>query len=92
MPATATTNQVQRIRDLLLQLEWTESDAWILVSELADSFPVTLDQHTPTLNSMPESESAVLIQRLEELLTEEERRVADPPATARTADPVPPAE
>jgi hypothetical protein len=92
MPATATTNQVQRIRDLLLQLEWTESDAWILVSELADSFRATLDQHTPTLNSMPESESAVLIQSLEELLTEEERRVADPLATARTADPVPPAE
>ena len=73
MPATATTNQVQRIRDLLEQLEWTESDAWILVSELPDSFPATLDQNTPALSSMPGYESAVLIQRLEELLSEEEK-------------------
>ena len=53
-----------------MELEWTESDAWILVSELPETFPNTLMQETPTFASMPAQETAQLIRELERLLTE----------------------
>jgi hypothetical protein len=63
--------QVQRVRALLVDLKWTESDAWILVSELPETFRNTLMQETPTLASMPANEAAELIRELERLLVEE---------------------
>jgi len=53
-----------------VELEWTESDAWILVSELPETFPNTLMQETPTFASMLAQETAQLIRELERLLTE----------------------
>ena len=49
----------------------TESDAWILVSELPETFRHTLMQETPTFASMPADEAAELIRELERLLVEE---------------------
>lgn len=72
MPADVAHNaQVQRVRALLVDLEWTESDAWILVSELPETFRHTLMQETPTFASMPADEAAELIRELEHLLVEE---------------------
>ena len=62
---------VERIRALLVEMEWTESDAWILVSELSDAFPLTLMQDTPTFASMPADEASGLICELERMLKEE---------------------
>ena len=66
----ASKDQIKRIRALLVELEWTETDAWILVSELPETFPNTLMQETPTFASMPAQETAQLIRELERLLTE----------------------
>jgi hypothetical protein len=71
MPTDVASNdQIKRIRALLVELEWTESDAWILVSELPETFPNTLMQETPTFASMLAQETAQLIRELERLLTE----------------------
>lgn len=71
MPTDVASNdQIKRIRALLVELEWTESDAWILVSELPETFPTTLMQETPTFASMRAQETAQLIRELERLLTE----------------------
>ncbi len=59
------------LRDLLIRLEWTESDAWIRVSELSELFPETLAQDTPTFSSMPASEAAHLVAELQRILSEE---------------------
>lgn len=72
MPVEAANNaQIQRVRALLVDLEWTESDAWILVSELPEMFRNTLMQETPTFASMPAEDAAELIRELERLLVEE---------------------
>ena len=52
-------------------LDWTESDAWILVAELPEVFRETLMQETPTFASMPADETVELIRELERLLAEE---------------------
>ena len=67
----ANNDQINRVRALLVDLEWTESDAWILISELSEMFPSTLMQDTPTLGSMPAEEAAELIRELERILAEE---------------------
>jgi hypothetical protein len=67
----ANTAQVQRVRALLVDLEWTESDAWIVVSESPETFRRTLMQETPTFASMPADEVVELIRELERLLVEE---------------------
>ena len=71
MPTDVASNdQIKRIRALLVELEWTESDAWILVSEVPETFPNTLMQEAPTFASMRAQETAQLIRELERLLTE----------------------
>jgi len=67
----ASKDQITRVRALLVELEWTESDAWILVSELPETFRSTLMQETPTFASMPAEETAELIRELERLLGEQ---------------------
>ena len=64
-------DQIKRIRALLVELEWTESDAWILVSESPETFPDTSLQESPTFASMLAEESAQLIRELERLLAEQ---------------------
>jgi hypothetical protein len=54
-----------------VDLEWTESDAWILVSEFPETFRNTLRQDTPTFASMPADEAAELIRELERMLVED---------------------
>jgi hypothetical protein len=71
MPGDVANNdQINRVRALLVELEWTESDAWILVSELPETFQGTLMQETPTFASMPVDEAAKLIRELERILAE----------------------
>lgn len=83
----------QRIRGLLLQLEWTESDAWILVWELPDSFQATiLDQNTPPRARCRSVNLPCLFRHLRSFFQKKKSRVADPLVTARSAPPVPPAE
>ena len=67
----ANNDQINRVRALLVELEWTESDAWILISELSEMFPSTLMQDTPTFASMPAEEAAELIRELEGMLGEQ---------------------
>ena len=67
----ANNDQINRVRALLVELEWTESDAWILISELSEMFPRTRLQDTPTFASMPAEEAAELICELERMLEEE---------------------
>jgi hypothetical protein len=39
MPADVANNdQINRVRALLVELEWTESDAWIRIWELPETF------------------------------------------------------
>jgi hypothetical protein len=72
MPADVANNdQINRVRALLVEMEWTESDAWILVSELPETFRSTLMQDTPTFASMPAEEAAQLIRELERILAED---------------------
>ncbi len=71
----ASKDQIQRVRTLLVDLDWTASDAWILVSELTDKFPGTLEQDTPTFETMPIEEMAELIKELELMLADEGQAV-----------------
>ncbi len=72
MPADVANNdQINRARALLVELEWTESDAWIRIWELPETFRKTLMQETPTFASMPAEEAAELIRELERILAEE---------------------
>ncbi len=72
MPVDVASNdQVNRVRSLLVDLEWTESDAWIRIWELPEIFRRTLMQETPTFASMPTEEAAELIRELESILAEE---------------------
>jgi hypothetical protein len=64
-------NQIDRVRALLVELEWTESDAWIRLWELPETFRGTLMEETPTFASMPSEEVAELIRELERILAEE---------------------
>ncbi|MCZ6654215.1 MAG: hypothetical protein O7D91_14460 [Planctomycetota bacterium] len=67
----ASNDQINRVRALLVDLEWTESDAWIRIWELPEMFRSTLMQETPTLASMPAEEATELIRELESILAEE---------------------
>ena len=72
MPADVANNdQIDRVRALLVELEWTESDAWIRIWELPETFRRTLMQETPTFAFMPSEEVAELIRELERILAEE---------------------
>jgi hypothetical protein len=66
----ASNDQINRVRALLVELDWTESDAWIRISELPEMFPSTLKQDTPTFASMAAEEAAQLIRELERILAE----------------------
>ena len=67
----ANNDQINRVRALLVELEWTESDAWIRIWELPEIFRSTLMQETPTFATMPAEETAELIRELERILAEE---------------------
>ena len=67
----ANNDQINRVRALLVELEWTESDAWIRIWELPETFRRTLMQEMPTFASMPAEETAELIRELERILAEE---------------------
>jgi hypothetical protein len=54
-----------------VELEWTESDAWIRIWELPEMFRSTLMQEMPTFASMPAEETTELIRELERILAEE---------------------
>ena len=72
MPAEVANNdQINRVLALLVELEWTESDAWIRIWELPETFRRTLMQETPTFASMPAEETAELIRELERTPAEE---------------------
>jgi hypothetical protein len=66
----ANSDQMSILRTLLVDLEWAESDAWVLTWELSDIFPGTLMQDTPTSASMPAEDSAEPIRELERILAE----------------------
>lgn len=63
-------DQSKHIRALLVELDWTESDAWILMSELPETFGGTLTKKMATIESLSSDEAAVLIRELELLLAQ----------------------
>jgi hypothetical protein len=67
----ANSDQINILRTLLVELEWSESDAWILTWELSEILPSTLMQDTPTFASMPAEEGAEPIRELERIWAED---------------------